>query len=65
MYALNENHVFGFFNKTAPPAKLIRKIRAALEHHHRQSGLRLPYGKNVLTCEERDYLNKLTNSWPC
>ncbi|MFZ5813370.1 MAG: response regulator [Thermodesulfobacteriota bacterium] len=65
MYALNENHVFGFFNKTAPPAKLIRKIRAALEHHRRQSGLRLPYGKNVLTCEERDYLNKLTNSWPC
>ncbi|QLA16914.1 response regulator [Desulfolutivibrio sulfoxidireducens] len=65
MGAINENHVFGFFCKTAPPAELIRKIRAALEHHRHQSGLRLPYGKNVLTSEERDYLHDLTSSWPC
>ncbi len=65
MCAINENHIFGFFHKSAPPAKLIRKIRSALEHHRHQSTLRLPYGKNVLTNEERDYLNTLISSWPC
>jgi DNA-binding NtrC family response regulator len=65
MNAINNNNVFGFFSKSAPPAQLIRKIRAALELHRQQAGLILPYDRNVLTMEERSFLSELAGSRPC
>jgi len=65
MNAVNNQNVFGFFCKSAPPAQIIRKIRAALDLHRRKTGLPLPYSHDVLTMEERSFLNELASVRPC
>ncbi|QLA11218.1 response regulator [Desulfolutivibrio sulfodismutans DSM 3696] len=65
MNVINNNTIFGFFCKSAPPTKVIRKIRAALELHRQQTSLPLPYTRDVLSQEERSFLNELACSRPC
>jgi len=65
MNALNNDNVFGFFNKSEPMTTIIRKIRAALDMHRRQAGMGLPSNRNVLSMEERSFLRNLAISWPC
>jgi len=65
MNTINNNTIFGFFSKSAPPTRIIRKIRAALELHRQQANLPLPRKHNVLSPEERDFLSVLAGSLPC
>ncbi len=65
MNALNNDNVFGFFNKSEPMTTIIRKVRAALDLHRRQAGMGLPADRNILSMEERSFLRKLAISWPC
>lgn len=66
MNAVNNNDVFGFFCKSAPPAQIIRKIRSALELHRRRTGLTLPYDRNnILTLEERSFLSDMDDPHLC
>ncbi len=59
MRAVNENQVFGFFDKACDPLSLIRKIRSAIAHNKRLRTKDAGAKAKVLTNEERLFLAKL------
>jgi len=64
MRAVNENHVFGFFDKSCDPTELIRKIASGIALFRKRNATGLYPKHGLLTEEERLFLRTGTSSVP-